>query len=154
MVGRFNLLGSRLIASSAALAVALTAIAAPGQAFAHWGVCYNDPKVWLDDGFKVELGSSIQASPSLVQQITFTLHVPVGASVTQVVYTGPGGGAPEAVNVIADSQAGYLAVEVATSSDGSNRPVTMSVHVVRQVSSWSSGSGSTNQDVTSFNPGT
>lgn len=141
----------RLLAGSAlTVSILLITIVAPQNALAHWGACGTDPKVWLDNGTKVETTIAIQADRSVVSHVTMTLHVPNGVHVTRIQYTAGVDSSFETVNVVADSAAGYLIDGFAASTDGGSYPVALTVHLVQQTSTWSSAAGFTNQDVTTF----
>jgi hypothetical protein len=64
--------------------------------------CRSDPKVYLSDGSIVQLSATIEAPPGQVKQVDYTVHVPAGASVNHVVYTGGNLKGKEVLSVVAD----------------------------------------------------
>jgi hypothetical protein len=77
----------------------------PHDARAAISACRSDPKVYLSDGSIVQLSATIDAPPGQVKQVDYTVHVPAGASVNHVVYTGGSLKGKELLSVVADDTA-------------------------------------------------
>lgn len=75
----------RLVAGTLGL-LAFIGLTVP--AFAGLSVCRADPILVLTDGTQLQLTASISSDPSVVQQITYTVHAPQGTALRQVTYTG------------------------------------------------------------------
>jgi hypothetical protein len=112
------MINTRRLIFAAAIGVAglVTPLTAAGSHAA--GVCRSDPIVWLSNGYKVQLASSIFASPSAVSAVDYDLHVPAGVAVTKLVYTKGRIGRLEHISVYADSasKTDYLARSTAHAS--------------------------------------
>jgi hypothetical protein len=109
----------RLVIPSVIMTATLSfGIGAPGQASAHWGVCFDDPVVWLNNGANVQMTTLVLADSSTLTHLSFTLHVPPGTSSTRIVNTSNVSPSFESVNVVRDSPSGYVADVVATTGDG------------------------------------
>lgn len=65
-------------------------------------VCRVDPIVILTDGTHLRLTATIQSDDTLIQQINYIVHVPEGAVVRQIIYTGGPFQTGEQVQVYAD----------------------------------------------------
>ncbi len=73
-------------------------------AFAGFVACRADPIVWLSNGQSIQITATINAAESDVSTIVYTVHVPVGTTITRVVYNGGGLGRKERV-ILVDDQA-------------------------------------------------
>jgi hypothetical protein len=90
--------------------------------------CRGDPIVWLSDGTKLTMIANIEADPSQVKMITYTVHAPRGLSVNQIVYTGGVLAGKERVVVLFDRTSGYQ-VEARAEVGSKLVPVTITVTV-------------------------
>lgn len=103
----------------------------PGHAFALYSSCRSDPKVQLSDGSVVTLQATISDDAADIRNIQYTLHAPVGTTVTDVVYTGGPFAAKETLQVYADNPANTYDSDTVVST-GANK---ISVETMAQVSS-------------------
>jgi hypothetical protein len=94
-----------LRAGAAAVLFLLIALLAAPAAQAAASACRTDPIVWLSDGHKVTLSANISTDLALVQQVTYTLHAPIGLTVTSIVHTASGLGTREGFYFYADQPA-------------------------------------------------
>jgi hypothetical protein len=90
--------------AAAVLFLLITLLSAPG-AQAAASVCRTDPIVWLSDGHKVTLSANIGTELSKVRHVIYTLHAPVGLTVTSIVHTAGGLGTKEVFYFYADQPA-------------------------------------------------
>ncbi|HLJ68994.1 MAG TPA: hypothetical protein VKX16_16705 [Chloroflexota bacterium] len=147
-----RLIPGRLLLVPIVLAgAAFSPLAVPRGAQAHYGPCYDDPTVWLSNKAKIHLISVVQGNLNQVSQVTFTLHIPVGVTYTQIQYTG-GHHPPEVVNVVSDQSSGYLTNEYAATKKGQVYSLTLSVHDIEhgRGSQWAQNTGTTNENVQVF----
>lgn len=79
------------------MAVALLGFAAPGGASASVGLCRTDPIVMLSNGVTMRLTTGVNDASSDVQSVLYTVALPAGVSINQVVYTGGALGGKESV---------------------------------------------------------
>jgi hypothetical protein len=86
MFSPFQLLLLRRYALVAYLLIGLIWSISP--AAAGLGSCRADPIVFLSNGEQVRMTVAVDTDADDVQQITYTLHAPVGTSITKIVYTG------------------------------------------------------------------
>ncbi len=108
----------RVWAAAALLAAALLATPLASHAHAAFGACRSDPIVRLSNGVTVDLTANISTSTANVKKIAYTLHGPVGTTVTKVTYTQGWVGPPERFTYLADEPAGqYDAYTVASTTD-------------------------------------
>jgi hypothetical protein len=108
-------------------------LGAPSASAAVSG-CRTDPKVWLSDGTKLTMIASVAADPNQVRMITYTVHVPRGLSVSQILYTGGALAGKERVVVLFDRTSGY---HIDAYADVGTKiiPVTISVTVEKVLQS-------------------
>jgi hypothetical protein len=84
LAGRF-----RLVTLTFLIGAALQAPAA-SPAAAAIVACRGDPIVWLSNGETIQIIAEVAASAAEVQEVVYTIHVPLGATMTRVVYdSGP-----------------------------------------------------------------
>ena len=79
----------------------LSGIGAP-RADAALSACRSDPQVTLSNGLRINLASSINLQQGRINGIYYTLHGPVGTTVSNVVYTGGATGHIEHFAYVAD----------------------------------------------------
>lgn len=72
------------------------------EAGATFSTCSTDPKLFLSNGMKVTITTSIADSSSDVTGITYTVHGQVGTTVTGVVFTGSAFDGKETVVYVPD----------------------------------------------------
>ena len=98
-----------LAAGAAVLAIGL----APGHAFAGLSGCDLDPVVTLSNGMRLTIATHVTDASSDVQTVAYTLHLPVGVSVSSLTYV-DGLGVNETVDAYSDQRYGsYLVSAVA-----------------------------------------
>ena len=68
--------------------------------------CRTDPQVFLSNGMRVELSDAVNADAVDVDEVVYTLHLPVGVTPTRVVYTGRGLFGKETLLVFSDNPDG------------------------------------------------
>lgn len=68
--------------------------------------CRSDPVVTLSNGTQVTLYEDISDSTTDVSKITYQLHIPVGAKVTSIAYTGAVPASQQTITVFADENLG------------------------------------------------
>lgn len=93
-------------------------------AFAGIGGCGTDPMVTLSDGSVIDLITQMSTIPSNVASIMYTVHVPVGTTVTAVYYTGGPFTRHENVQVFADNAAGTYDTDTFVTAVGTGFAVT------------------------------
>src|SRR5437016_4616049 len=71
----------------AAIAGAFTSV---GTASATVGPCRTDPVIFLSDGTILKVDATINVDPADLTRVRYNIRIPVGTSVTSVVYTGGG----------------------------------------------------------------
>lgn len=89
--------------------------------------CRTDPIVTLSNGDVVIITVDIDADPTQVQRIDYTLHVPAGVTATNIVYTGSDRGLNENLTLLQDSDAEYKSVTVVRTSKSVAVAVIMSL---------------------------
>jgi hypothetical protein len=91
------------------------------QASAALVRCRVDPIFVLSNGDVVTITVDIGTDPVKVRNVTYTLHIPAGVTVTQVAHTARGLGIKEIYNVYQDSPAGtYTTDTVITTLDAAH----------------------------------
>ena len=81
--------------------------------------CRTDPIVFLSDGHKVSLSATMATDAANVRLIKYNLHVPSGARVTKVVFTGGDFSRKEMVMVWFDQlQGAYMSETVVHTNQG------------------------------------
>jgi len=76
------------------------------QARASLTYCRSDPVVTLSNGTQVTLYEDISDSTTDVSKITYQLHIPAGATVTSIGYTGAVPANEQTITVSADENLG------------------------------------------------
>ncbi len=109
----------RVWAAAALLAAGVLATPLAPHAHAAFGACRADPIVRLSNGVTVDLTADISTSTANVQEITYTLHGPVGTTVTNVTYTQGLAGPTERFTYLADEPAGQYDAYTVASTTGS-----------------------------------
>jgi len=118
---------------------------------ATFSTCSTDPKVWVSNGTKITLTPQITDAASDVTGITYTIHGPIGTTLSNIVYTGSLFSGLETVVYIPDQggTSSYLIdTMVSTLVPGQN--VTVPVNVLDtsdHLKDASSASGISGQDV-------
>ncbi len=106
---RFSRSSRRALPGPAVLAAGLLAgllLGASAPQAAHAALSSStDPIVNLSNGVQVQITAALATSSSAVSTIAYTLHVPTGARVTKITYTGGGFTGKETVTVYADDAA-------------------------------------------------
>lgn len=98
----------RALARRTARALAASLLAAmflAPHAQASLGGCLSDPVVILSQGVIIDLYTVIKDSTSDVQQVNYTLHVPVGLREIAIIYTSGVIGPKESFQIFADDAA-------------------------------------------------
>lgn len=117
----------------------------PAQA--QWSVCRTDPKVWFQDGAKLDIATVIAADPAGISRISYTVHVPAGMAARQVVYTSGPNSVPETVQVLADATDGISVDVFASTFNGESSSLSFTVHLVSRASVSITAAGTTNLPV-------
>jgi hypothetical protein len=73
--------------------------------------CRGDPIVWLSSGETIQMTAQVAASAAEVRQVVYTLHVPVGAIITRVVYDSGPLGRKESVVLVDDLLPNHYATD-------------------------------------------
>ncbi len=110
---------TRRVWAAALLAAGVLATPLAPRAHAAFGACRSDPIVRLSNGVTVDLTADISTSTANVQKITYTLHGPVGTTVTNVTYTQGLAGPTERFTYLADEPAGQYDAYTVASTTGS-----------------------------------
>jgi hypothetical protein len=106
------------------------------------GGCRADPIVFLSNGQQVRMTVAVDTDAADVQQITYTLHAPVGTSINKVVYTGGPLQDKEQVLFYADRPANSYITDTVVASASSDVSVLASTFLT---STFASVSGMTNE---------
>ena len=115
---------TRLIQLFAILGILLVLTVTPASA--ALARCRVDPIFILSNGDSVAVTSDVFTDPSKISYITYTLHVPAGVTVKQVIHTARGLGIKEVYKVYQDSPAGvYTTDTVVTTSSLTKVAVTV-----------------------------
>jgi hypothetical protein len=111
--------------------VLLSVIFAPvSVASAAMRICRTDPIIWLSDGSKLTLTSSVAANASEIKQALYIVHVPMGVTATKIIYTADGLDGREIARVIADGKPGqYVTQALITLYAGAPVAVTYTLNV-------------------------
>ncbi len=136
------------------LLVAVLLAAPVSTASAALRTCRTDPIVMLSDGHKVSLSVTMATDPSNVSEITYTLHVPQGAAVTKIVYTGGAFAKKEKVAVLADQQPGVFKSETVVHGASGRFAVTAQTMLMVGVITRASGMNGDRLAVEVRDPGT
>ncbi|MDQ2743412.1 MAG: hypothetical protein M3Z66_14125 [Chloroflexota bacterium] len=137
----------RLVLGASLLLAGLLAVTvAPGGAHAQWGTCYDDPAVYLDNGTTVYLGAAYFGDSTVVTAVNYTLHIPVGVSVTGVTYFGPNQNV-ETLNWAADNTAYTYDSDTQVIAPNASLGTVTAMAVVAKHTSVSTAMGQANQDV-------
>ena len=91
----------RLIVMICLIGGALWLPAAPPAAAAIVA-CRGDPIVWLSSGEVIQIIAEVAASAAEVRQVVYTIHVPLGTTMTRVVYDSGPIGRKESVALVDD----------------------------------------------------
>jgi hypothetical protein len=95
-----------LLGGATLLAVLLTGSLLPPRAHAMISSCRTDPIITLSDGTQLDITASIDTPPGLVNAVKYTVHVPAGLSMTNVVFTGGPFAKKESLSFYADQKSG------------------------------------------------
>jgi hypothetical protein len=95
----------KFIFALVALLILLAAAFPLGTAQAGLTICRTDPIVFLDDGTRVTLTSTIYTDIENVSGVVYELHIPEGMSVSRIVYTANALGGRETAMVYSDNPA-------------------------------------------------
>lgn len=95
-----------LLGATALLAALVTGPLLPHGAHAMISSCRTDPIITLSDGSQLDITATINAPPGIVNSVKYTVHAPVGLSVTNVVFTGGPFSKKESVGFYADQKTG------------------------------------------------
>jgi hypothetical protein len=98
------------------------------EASAAIRICRGDPIVWLSNGTRIGMTTSIATDASQVKMVTYTVHAPRGLALSKVVYTGGPLANKERVVVLFDRSSGYQ-IEVVTDLVGAATWVTIDAGV-------------------------
>ena len=109
---------TRFCFKAAMLLAAFVAIAYASPADAAFMSCRADPIVFLSDGTKITITAQVATNASNVQQVQYTLHVPLGNSVDRIIFTAGGLGKKESVTVYADSAPGTYVSDTVVTTKG------------------------------------
>lgn len=101
MNNKYSLLTRFLILFVAMLMAALPTM----QASAALVKCRTDPIFQFSNGDKLTVTLDISADAANVRNVTYTLHVPAGVTVTKATYTAGGLGTKEVYKVVQDGTA-------------------------------------------------
>lgn len=97
----------RLLLVAAVLAAGGTSVSLLARpASAQVSICRTDPIFQLSNGYHINVTAQISTSPASVRQISYFVHIPAGATVTHVTFTGGAFSRKESANVVADDSAG------------------------------------------------
>jgi hypothetical protein len=140
MSSPFNFLLVRRYALVASFLIGLIGCISP--AAAGLGSCRADPIVMLSNGEQVRMTVAVDTDAAAVQQITYTLHAPVGTSITQIIYTGGPLQDKEQVLFYADRPENSYTTDTIVTSPISNVTVLTSTFLTN---TFASVSGMTNQ---------
>lgn len=92
----------RVVAAPLLAAGLLATLPPPPLAHAELVGCRSDPVVTLSDGTVLDLSAQISDAVADVQQVVYTLHVPLGTRVVSLVSTDGALGLKESVRITAD----------------------------------------------------
>lgn len=110
---------TRLIQLFAILGILLVLTATPASA--ALARCRVDPIFILSNGDSVAVTSEVFTEPYRISYITYTLHVPAGVTVKQVVHTAQGLGIKEVYKVYQTSPAGVYTSDTVVTTSGLSR---------------------------------
>ena len=91
--------------------------------------CQADPVVYLQDGSEITLTTQISTDVAYVSRIHYTLHVPRGAALQEVVKTPGELGKHETVDVVADNEPGIFTSSTLVRVIATHVPVTTTLTV-------------------------
>lgn len=111
MTGGMRGVSRSLLRVSMVVTGLLIALLHPLGAQAHWGNCLDDPKIWLSDGTKLDLVTTIGAPQGEVLSVNYVLHVAPGVTVDHVVDTRNNRPYVETLTVLNDAAAGHVSTE-------------------------------------------
>jgi hypothetical protein len=111
------------------LAGMITSLLVPQSVHAEVTICRTDPRVWLSNGKTVTLIASSNDAAGDVKSITYTLHAPVGTTVTRVVYTGFRFTGKETLRFFADKVTGRYTTDTVVTTGSSGIPVTAATSI-------------------------
>jgi hypothetical protein len=114
-------------------------------------VCATDPIVTLSNGAAVTMVDQISDTQSDLQSVNYTLHVPVGVTVTNVQYDSVFGSL-ETLQVVPDQSSGTYWEDTVATTGSSWVPVTATASIAGPSCQKPSqtATGSTNQDLTTW----
>jgi hypothetical protein len=107
---------TRLIQLFAIMGILLVLTATPASA--ALARCRVDPIFILSNGDSVAVTSEVFTDPSRISYITYTLHVPPGVTVKQVIHTAQGLGIKEVYRVYQNSPAGVYSTDTVVTTSG------------------------------------
>lgn len=110
---------TRLIQLFAILGILLVLTATPASA--ALARCRVDPIFILSNGDSFAVTSEVFTEPYRISYITYTLHVPAGVTVKQVVHTAQGLGIKEVYKVYQTSPAGVYTSDTVVTTSGLSR---------------------------------
>lgn len=126
-----RLRSAKVVAGALALAASLAVGAlVPGHAFAGLSGCDLDPIVTLSNGAQLTIDTNVADVPGDIQNVVYTLHLPVGVTVTSVSYP-DGYGVNESVNAYSDQRWGNLTVSSLVNTGTPGVAVTEQVNLTR-----------------------
>jgi hypothetical protein len=118
----------------------------PTGVSAEISACRDDPIITLSNGVTIQLDTSIGDAVTDVNQVSYTVAVPRGVTVSSVTHVGdPQLTSKETVQVYSVSRPGQYASYTVVSTGASGAPVTVSMQVSGAGSS--STSGQSGQDL-------
>lgn len=67
-----------------ALLLGLVLLSLPSQSYAATSSCRGDPIIYLSNGAKIQLMISVNIDAASVTDVTYTVHIPAGVTVTSI----------------------------------------------------------------------
>jgi len=102
--------------------------------------CRSDPAVTLSNGVQILLYEDISDTATDVTKITYTLHVPVGVTVTSISYSGAVPSKLQSLTTVADENSGNYDGYTLVSTKTPNVPVAAYMSANGTVSAHTNGS--------------
>jgi hypothetical protein len=114
--------------------------------------CGTDPIVTLSNGYLLKISTTINDAQSDVQNVTYTVNVPAGVSVTGVTYTGSGWNGKEQVYVSSKNAPGTYDMDANVATGAQGVPVALQAQVnppnsVQTPPAYASSNGPSGQDI-------
>jgi hypothetical protein len=136
------------------LLVALLAALPVSTVSAALRSCRTDPIVFLSNGQIVAVSATVGTDPANVALVSYTLHVPQGAQVKRVVYTGGALLNKEALSVVDDQAKGHYYVETIVSTLVGTVEVstTFNLFSFGRITAWGSSGEPLRMELRSFGP--